>query len=103
MSFFGTFALTQKYENAILWLSYCLGATYFKRYWPYNGSFWRTTHLNPRKAEELESLIKDTEQLVNTHFQIWAQELITTVIAFSPKAKMLSSLARKASTFVILL
>ena len=57
-----------------------LGASYFKKYWPVQGSLWNKKHINKNNIKDLEDVIDNANNYSSTHIQ----GLVTESIIFVP-------------------
>lgn len=69
-----------KIDYFILNLSYLLGASYFKKYWPVAGSFWNRKHINKKSISDLDDVIASANNYSVTHIQ----GLVTEFVIYIP-------------------
>lgn len=71
-------------DNLFIFIAQLLGVRLFKKYWPYNGSFWNYQHINPNNKYDLESVIRNAWEYTRGHVQLLFTELlIVGISAFS--------------------
>jgi hypothetical protein len=46
-----------------------LGAKYFKRYWPVDGSYWNGSHIDKNCEEDLKCVIRKANEYTRIHVQ----------------------------------
>ena len=57
-------------------ISMCMGATLFKRYWPFGGSYWNTKHMNSSCELDLQLTVERAHENTRIHVQTMLTECI---------------------------
>lgn len=60
------------------WVAELLGVRLFKRYWPVNGSFWNTEHMNKDRVEDVEETLRMIKEFTRQHVQM---SILATIVA----------------------
>lgn len=63
-------------QKLFIVIAKCLGADPFKKYWPHRGSYWNTRHMSKDKVDDLNSVIREANELTRVHVGAMVMENI---------------------------